>query len=192
MTRGGQQAGALKRLLAHAVPTREKLESNRWLRPFAHLVLRPGLWRFNRRSVPRGVALGLFVGILIPFAHSFVAALVAVAVRANIPVAVATTLLSNPATWVLIFPVAYKVGKFLLHADAAMSGQPVSSLMSAGDHTEMLHRLTGKGLALAYGLLVEATVVAALGYVLTSVIWRCIVTRRRRRRLGSGIAVGRA
>jgi len=83
-------------------PTREKLESNRYIRPFASRVLRSDLWRFTRRSVPRGIALGLFVGILIPFAHSFVAALTAVFVRANVPVAIAATWTSNPATWVVI------------------------------------------------------------------------------------------
>ena len=70
-------------------PTREQLEKNRFIRPFAHRVLRSDLWRFNRRSVPRGIALGLFVGIMIPFAHSAVAALTAMFVRANVPVAIA-------------------------------------------------------------------------------------------------------
>ncbi|MFP5454422.1 MAG: DUF2062 domain-containing protein, partial [Alphaproteobacteria bacterium] len=46
-------------------PTRESLEQVRWLRPFAHRVLEPSLWRFTRRSVPRGVALGLIVGIFL-------------------------------------------------------------------------------------------------------------------------------
>jgi len=42
-------------------PTRESLEKSRVLAPVAHRVLEPSLWRFSRRSVPRGVALGLFV-----------------------------------------------------------------------------------------------------------------------------------
>ena len=44
------------------MPTRESMESNRLLRPVAHRVMEPGLWRFNRRSVPRGVALGMVTG----------------------------------------------------------------------------------------------------------------------------------
>ncbi|HWU04296.1 MAG TPA: DUF2062 domain-containing protein, partial [Novosphingobium sp.] len=56
---GRQQQGAMARWLANHMPSREKLEQNRFIRPFAHLVLKPDLWRFNRRSVPRGVALGL-------------------------------------------------------------------------------------------------------------------------------------
>jgi uncharacterized protein len=49
----------------HHVPTRESVEANRWLRPVAHHVLAPSLWRFNRRSVPRGVALGLATSTLL-------------------------------------------------------------------------------------------------------------------------------
>ena len=41
---------------------------SRWIRPFGQRVLHSEFWRFTRRSVPRGVAIGLFVGIffLIP------------------------------------------------------------------------------------------------------------------------------
>ena len=80
------------------MPTRESMESNRLLRPVAHRVMEPGLWRFNRRSVPRGVALGMVAGFLFPVAQSAVAALFALPVRANVPVAALTTFITNPFT----------------------------------------------------------------------------------------------
>src|SRR3546814_5191395 len=85
-------------------PTRESLENNRFLAPVAHRVLEPSLWRFTRRSVPRGVALGLLVGIflLIPGVQIAGAALLALPFRANIPLAAAMTFLSNPATTPLL------------------------------------------------------------------------------------------
>ena len=46
-------------------PSRESLENSQILKPVAHRVLAPELWRFTRRSVPRGVALGLIVGIFL-------------------------------------------------------------------------------------------------------------------------------
>ena len=69
----------------------------------AHLrkrVFHPALWRFTRRSVPRGVALGLLVGIflLIPGVQIAGVALLALPVRANIPIGAAMTFLSMPAT----------------------------------------------------------------------------------------------
>ena len=165
------------------VPTRESLEANRWVRPFANSVLRPDLWRFNRRSVPRGIALGLFVGILIPFAHSVVAALTAVFVRANVPMAIATTWVSNPATWLIIFPSAYAIGEALLHADAMTDIAPMATAMHETEMDRLLTQITGKGLDTALGLFVIATVLASVGYLVSSFGWRWWIMRKRRARL---------
>src|SRR5690606_23783414 len=82
------------------LPTRESVEGGRWLQPIAHVVLRSDLWRFHRRSVPRGVALGLIVGIflLIPGLQMIGAVLISLPFRANIPLAVGMTFLRNPLT----------------------------------------------------------------------------------------------
>lgn len=175
-------ARAMHKMRGH-FPTREKLEQNRFIRPFAARVLRSDLWRFNRRSVPRGIALGLFVGILVPFAHSAVAALTAVFVRANVPVAIATTWTSNPATWVIIFPAAYKIGEATLHLEAQTGVQAITGTMESTGSDHLLERLTGAGLETAWGLFVIATVAASLGYVLTSFGWRWWIARKRSARL---------
>lgn len=164
-------------------PSREGLERNRFVRPFAHRVLRSDLWRFNRRSVPRGIALGLFVGILIPFAHSAVAALTAVFVRANVPIAIATTWTSNPATWVIIFPLAYRIGEGLLHLDRMTGVAPISETMQSTGYDHLLQRLTGAGIETALGLFVIAAVVSALGYIVTIFGWRWWIARKRASRL---------
>jgi uncharacterized protein len=169
--------------LRNHFPTREQLEKNRWIRPFAHRVLRSDLWRFNRRSVPRGIALGLFVGILIPFAHSLVAALSAVFVRANVPVAIAATWTSNPATWVIIFPGAYKIGNALLRLDSMTGVHPIGGAMQSTQTDHLLERLTGAGLETAFGLFVIATVLASIGYLATSFGWRWWIGRKRQQRL---------
>ena len=59
------------------IPTQESLQRYRLLRPFAHHLGQPALWRLNRRSVPRAVALGLFVGVIIPIMHTAIAAVLA-------------------------------------------------------------------------------------------------------------------
>ncbi|MDE2405859.1 MAG: DUF2062 domain-containing protein [Sphingomonadales bacterium] len=166
-------------------PTREALERNRWVRPFAHRVLRADLWRFNRRSVPRAIALGFFTGVMIPFAHSFIAAVTAVAVRANVPVAIAATWISNPFTWVLMWPAAYKIGNFLLRVDAVTPVQPITHAMAATGSDHLLTRLTGAGLATAFGLFVEATVIATIGYLVSAAVWRARVARQRKRRIAA-------
>src|SRR3546814_11682622 len=45
---------------------REDLARNSWLKPVAHRIIRSERWRFPRRSVPRGVALGVGVGMRVP------------------------------------------------------------------------------------------------------------------------------
>ena len=70
--------------LRRHIPTRETIDSYRLLRPFAKQLSQPNLWHLNHRSVPRGIALGLGVGVIIPFMHTFVAAIFAIPLRANV------------------------------------------------------------------------------------------------------------
>ena len=167
------------------IPTREQLEKNRWVKPFAKYVLRSDLWRFNRRSVPRGMALGLFVGIMIPLAHFVTAALLAVFVRANIPVALAATFIGFPAFLPFIFYAADKVGGWLLRVDAMTVVAPVSQTMQATETDHLLALLTQKGPTVAFGMFVIATVLASLGYLLSSFYWRWRVSNKRAQRLAA-------
>src|SRR3546814_14320512 len=80
------------------IPTREHIARNRLLKPVAHRILAPSLWRFTRRSVPRGVALGILTGPLFPFAHMPPAALYAFPARANVPTAGLVSLSNPPPT----------------------------------------------------------------------------------------------
>jgi uncharacterized protein (DUF2062 family) len=164
------------------LPTRQKLEENRWVRPFAHLVLRADLWRFNRRSVPRGVALGLFTGIFIPFAHSFVAALTAVFVRANVPVAIVATWTSNPFTWALIFPSAFWLSSLMgFHADIATFRAMLGHDTTLAQWAEWL--LSSAAPALLSGLFTLAVGMSILGYGVAALVWRSMVAGKRKRRL---------
>jgi uncharacterized protein (DUF2062 family) len=170
-------------------PTRESLEHNRFLAPVAHRVLEPSLWRFTRRSVPRGVALGLFVGILllIPGIQIAGAALLALPFRANIPVAAAMTFLSNPATTPLILWASVYVGNLTLGRTADLS-----SLM------KLIHDGAGLGQwcawlfseaapAMLFGLFIISVVSAAAGYFIAILFWRTRMGRKwhaRKLRIG--------
>jgi len=165
------------------MPTREQLEGNRFVRPFAHRVLRSELWRFTRRSVPRGVALGLLVGIIVPFAQIFFAALLSATVRANVPIAALMTFVTNPATTPAIWIGAYWVGKWLLHIDAATVAA-FNTAMEKTDLQRFLEWLTGATMVTAFGLVVIGIVSAAISYVISGWVWRAMVGRKwlRRRR----------
>jgi uncharacterized protein (DUF2062 family) len=165
------------------IPTRESLEQNRLIRPIAGSVLHSELWRLTRRSVPRGVALGLFVGVMIPLAHFVVATFIAVFVRANIPSALLATFIGFPVIYVGIVALAYEIGRWLLHVDAATAIQPISETMQATQTDHLLERITGAGLEAAVGLFIIATLLASLGYVVTSFAWRWWIGAKRQRRL---------
>jgi uncharacterized protein (DUF2062 family) len=165
------------------LPTREQMEQSRVIRPFAGRVLRSELWRFTRRSVPRGVALGMLVGIILPIAQIFFAALFSFTVRANVPVAALTTFITNPFTTPFIWFVSYEVGAYLLRFDSMLYANPIDSFLKVTDLWSALSWATSEGKVLALGLVVVAVISAAVGYLATSFGWRWWIGRKRRVRL---------
>ncbi|HWW64891.1 MAG TPA: DUF2062 domain-containing protein [Sphingomonadaceae bacterium] len=174
----------LRRWWRGAMPTRESIEQIGWLRPVAHRVLHPALWRFTRRSVPRGTALGLFVGIflLIPGVQIAGAALLALPFRANVPVAAAMTFLSNPLSTPFLLIAALFVGNRLLglHADMATLATLSAGGASFGDYARWL--LADAAPALLVGLAIIAAIAAAAGYVMAALAWRWWIGAKWRRR----------
>ncbi|MCW2412426.1 MULTISPECIES: DUF2062 domain-containing protein [unclassified Sphingobium] len=167
-----------------SMPSRESLAENRFVKPVAHRVLAPELWRFTRRSVPRGVALGLLVGIflLIPGLQIAGAALLALPFRANVPLAAAMTFLSNPATTPFILAASYYVGATML----GRSGD-VSQVMALIHHEAGLAEWTAWLLSstapvLLFGLFVVSVVSAAIGYFVSSWLWKSRIGRKWRGR----------
>jgi len=166
------------------MPTRESMERNRLLRPVAHRVLAPALWRFTRRSVPRGVALGMVAGFLFPVAQIAIAALFALPFRANVPVAALTTFITNPFTTPLLWYVAYQIGRWLLRSDTAAVAQPVTEAATGWLQwaTGAFHWLWAQGPAFGLGLIVLTTACAVLGYAASALGWRLWIAHRWRNR----------
>jgi uncharacterized protein len=164
----------------HAAPTREAVERNRLLRPVATRVLAPDLWRFNRRSVARGVALGASCGVLFPFAHMPTAGVLSVPFRANLPTAVAVTV---PSTFLIpgYWWAAYRIGHSILRLDRAVPGRPIAAGLHA--NPSWWHWLVAQGgPATILGLLVIAVVLGTASYLLTNLVWRWRIARRWRHR----------
>lgn len=172
-------------LIRKNMPTRETLEGNRYTR---HLAVRHELWRFTRRSVPRGTAVGLLVGIfaLVPGIQMIGAALLCVPTRGNIPIAVVMTFLSNPATTPLILIASALIGNFLgFRADTATVYAMMDQGASLGEWARWF--FSDAAPALLVGLAVLSVVAASLGYVIAGMIWRPFVARRRKRRLHAAL-----
>ena len=100
----------MRETLRRLLPDPERLRSNRWLRWLAPAMQDPRLWRLTRR----GVALGMFFGLLIPIAQIPLSAAAAIVLRANLPTAVASPLVSNPVTYAPLYYAAYRIRRPIL------------------------------------------------------------------------------
>jgi uncharacterized protein (DUF2062 family) len=167
------------------MPTRAEMERNKYLAPIAHRFGRSELWRFTRRSVPRGVALGLFAGFIIPIGQIFLAAFLALPFRANVPLAALVTFVTNPFTLPFWLVVANRVGAFLLTdmGVAAVAGA------DGGWWAELDWFVQTAGVT-TFGYLVLSFAAPVIGYIFAALGWRVLVARKwSRRRAAAGTAL---
>ena len=191
----------LKRLL----PSPETIKSNRWLRWMGPTLAHPRLWHMSRKGIAAGLAIGLFFGLLIPVAQIPLAAGMAVVVRANLPVAVGSTLVTNPVTFGPVYFGAYKLGHWVLHRgdvdtttppsdlppsllDAKHQDQANDKLTWAQQLQRAWQRLTTVGKPLVVGLAIVASITGVLVYLITSWVWALMIWLKRRKRVRAALA----
>ena len=140
--------------------------SKRWfMTPFRHLLNDHRLWGIRRKTVVPAFALGLFVAVM-PFPGHFVAAaLAALALRVNIPVASVTTFVINPVTVGPAFYFAYRVGATLLRIEPG----PFSFEFSLD---WMANVFMTVWLPLSLGCVFVGSIAALIGYVVLDGLWR--------------------
>lgn len=170
------------------LPTHASIHEHRWLRRFAGFLHHPNLWHLNRRSVAGGFALGLFAGLVPGPLQMLTALLLAIPLHVNLPVALVTTLYTNPLTIVPLYVVAYEFGSLLIGG----TGQTVSvpdfemDWLHVFDSTRALFFwMLSLGKPLAVGLLALALTLALVGYFAVKLAWRVhvmIAWRARRMR----------
>jgi len=154
--------------------------ANRWLRWLHPFLAHPRLWHWSRRGVSLGVAIGIFFGLLIPIAQIPFSAAAAILLRANVPAAAASTLVTNPVTFGPVYYAAYKLGVWLHGGKAAAEPPALGNASREGGFFANIRQL---GLPLITGLAVMATLFGLLSYVLISVVWYWRVKSRRRRQV---------
>jgi len=172
------------------IPDPEQARRNRWLRWLGPGLFRPQLWRFTRRSVALGVALGIFFGLLFPVAQIPLSAAAAVVLRANVPTAIASTLVSNPVTFGPLYYAAYRIGSALLGEDDTPPDFEHAGAAIEENHKGWLERIAAMGKPLLLGLVILACALSTLAYLLVSCLWRLKITlawqrRRQRQKPGS-------
>lgn len=178
-----------RKLFRKYVPARERVLDHRMMKWLAPLLQHHNLWHLNRRSVAGGVAIGLFTGLVPGPLQMLCAAIIAIVSKRNLPVALFTTLYTNPLTIVPLYIVAFELGSLLLGQHGRLqlppepgwSTLPYSDWLSAG-----CDWLLAMGTPLFIGLPVLAAALAVVGYVLVEIGWRWHVRhhwhKRRQRR----------
>lgn len=138
-----------------------------------------------------GVALGVFFGLLIPIAQIPFAAGTAVLLRANVPVAVGSTLVTNPVTFAPIYMLAHRLGAAILgesemaqpELEARLQEVETSAIHpEAGWWTRLWQGVAALGKPLILGLAILAVTAGLLSYGLIMLFWRLRTLRNWRRR----------
>jgi uncharacterized protein len=184
----------LKRLL----PSHESIAANRWLRWLGPALLHRSLWHMSRRGVALGVAVGVFFAFMTPIAQIPLSAALSVVLRANIPAAIAATLVNTPPTFGPVYYAAWRTGSWMLGEQADDASAPQALRATGAEATPAAiaeprtwrrywHIVRDVGKPLMLGALVFAVVFSLLAYALVNMVWhwrvRRKLLRRRRERL---------
>ena len=173
----------MRHWLRKYLPDHAAIHDNRWLAPFRNTLLHPRLWHLNRRSAAGGVAAGLFCGLIPAPFQMISAAICAVLFRINLPLAIFTTLYTNPLTFIPLYVFAFWLGNLILGGESAFVAPPEFSAAHWGDSFHaMLAWLIQLGWPLLVGVLLLATVFAVLGYLAVRVGWRYWLVRSWQKR----------
>ncbi len=158
---------------------RDRFRGKWFLAPFDHLLHDHNLWGIRRRTIVPAFAIGIFVGFLPIPGHPLIAALIALAIGVNIPVAALTTFISNPLTMGPMYLLGHRLGLFLL----GMEPQPFEFELS---FQWLQEKLSNNWQPLVLGCLLLASVASLVGYVILDLLWRASIAdylaRKRKRK----------
>jgi uncharacterized protein (DUF2062 family) len=154
-----------RKLLRQMAPSPQRLRGMRSLKPLGDWVYEPNLWHINRLSTSKAFAIGLFSAMIPLPGQLFIAALVAVRWRANLPLSVMLIFVTNPITMPVIYFAAYKLGASILETPL----QQVEFEMTWYWLTESLGSIWQPFLL---GCLIMGTLAGLAGYVTIDLLWR--------------------
>ncbi len=151
---------------------------------FGSILHDANLWHLNRRSASGAFGIGLFFAFW-PFPFQMIlVVMMAIPLRVNIPLGVATVWLTNPLTMPPIFYGAYKVG-------ATVLGSSQHSFEFQLSWEWLVNSMGVIGPAFLLGCAICSVFFGIVGYVGLNIFWRCSVAnqweKRKLRRLNSAI-----
>ena len=150
------------RWLKH-LPRRKHLKGGRLHRILGDKLFAPELWKPSRDTIAGGLALGIFIGLTPTMGIQIIlTGLAAYFLRVNIPVAMAASLVTNPFTAGIIYPLQYQLGVWLV-------GVPDPEELEG--YSGMLRTFTRYAKPLFVGSVLTGGVAAGLVYGLVILLW---------------------
>lgn len=173
----------MRRFLHRRLPHPDTLRQHRWLRWLGDTIFEADLWHLNRHSAPGAVAIGMICGLIPGPFQMLGAILVCLVVRKNLPLALLTTLYTNPVTIVPLYVLAFQIGSWVHGGGNVFSPPPEFTLTSPWQSSlDWFNWAVGLGTPLLIGLPVLAGVLAMLSYGLLATAWRWYLVMEWRRR----------
>jgi uncharacterized protein (DUF2062 family) len=176
-----------RRWLKRVLPDVEKYRDTAVARFLGPRFFHPAVWHLSRHSVAGGFAIGLFCGLIPGPLQMLGGALGAVWFKRNLPVALVTTLYTNPLTIIPLYLLAYQVGAFVMGPSADAASPPSLGGLAPGQWAEALGAWSlSLGKPLLVGVPLLAALLATAGYLVVHVGWglylRCAWMQRKRQR----------
>lgn len=157
------------------MPDHNSIKDHKHLRIFGALLHDPNLWHLNRRSASGAFAVGLFFAwVPVPF-QMFLAAMLGIGVRVNLPLSVGLVWVSNPLTMAPMFYGAYLLG-------AQMMGVPPQEFNFELSWQWLSDSLSTIGPAMLLGCLLCGVISSIAGYAAIRLLWRYSVIKHWNKR----------
>ncbi|MDF2941129.1 MAG: hypothetical protein K0R66_1771 [Gammaproteobacteria bacterium] len=170
-----------KKKLKQWLPDAERFAQDSSLSRIRHILFNPLVWHINRRSIARGTAIGLLIAFVPLPMQMLLAAVLSIFSRANLPIAVALTWVTNPFTFLPINYVIFKVGEFVLNDHSAYRVMQSFEFKDKSWHDIAMQFVTwlqSIGKPYLIGLPVVAIASSVLGYFVIETIWRLTIYQK--------------
>ncbi|MEZ5502617.1 MAG: DUF2062 domain-containing protein [Halioglobus sp.] len=159
-----------KEFLKKIIPSPARIKKIRALHVLGDWVYDGNLWHITRYSASMAFFVGLFVAFMPIPGQTLVAAVLAVYLRCNLPLAVSLVFITNPVTMPPIFFMAYEIGALIVDV-------PVRDIAFEPTFHWLGHSLAAIWEPFLLGCLICGLFFGAVGYVTVSQLWRWRVSR---------------
>jgi len=168
----------MRKFIRRHLPHPDTLREQKVFALLGNSLLHPRLWHLNRHSAALGVAIGMFCSLIPGPLQMLGAAILCVALRANLPLALLATLFSNPLTIVPLYMVAFVIGRFVTRSDAHFVSPPELDWQALWATLQAWwHWIFTLGQPLLIGLPLLALLLGMLSYFSVKALWEIHLRR---------------